>query len=83
MRCPADHLDKPFHVVKRSRGGDLCTARVGVIMGSDSDMGRMLKATEVLSALDIEWEMRVISLIGRLMTRQNMPRVPRNEDSLC
>ncbi len=35
--------------------------RVGIVMGSDSDMGRMGRATEVLSNLGIEWELRVIS----------------------
>jgi len=46
---------------EKEPGATCARPRVGVIMGSDSDMGRMLKATEVLSALDIEWEMRVIS----------------------
>lgn len=35
--------------------------RVGIVMGSDSDMGKMGRATEVLSNLGIEWELRVIS----------------------
>ncbi|MDD4792296.1 MAG: 5-(carboxyamino)imidazole ribonucleotide mutase [Firmicutes bacterium] len=35
--------------------------RVGIVMGTDSDMGKMSRATEVLSDLGIEWELRVIS----------------------
>jgi len=35
--------------------------RVGIVMGSGSDMGKMGKAAEVLSDLGIEWELRVIS----------------------
>lgn len=35
--------------------------RVGIVMGSDSDKGKMSKATEVLSDLGIGWELRVIS----------------------
>lgn len=35
--------------------------RVGIVMGSDSDMGRMVKAAEMLSDLGIVWELRVIS----------------------
>lgn len=36
-------------------------AKVGIVMGSDSDMKTMAKAAEQLEALGIEFEMRVIS----------------------
>lgn len=36
-------------------------AKVGIIMGSDSDLGIMSKAAEVLDQLQVEYEMTVIS----------------------
>lgn len=36
-------------------------AKVGMVMGSDSDMPVMAKAAEVLEQLGIEYEMRIIS----------------------
>ncbi len=36
-------------------------AKVGIVMGSDSDMPVMAKAAEVLEQLGIEYEMRIIS----------------------
>ena len=36
-------------------------AKVGIVMGSDSDMPVMAKAAEVLEELGIEYEMNIIS----------------------
>ena len=36
-------------------------ARVGIVMGSDSDMPVMSKAAAVLEQFGIEYEMRIIS----------------------
>ncbi len=36
-------------------------ARVGIVMGSDSDMPVMAKAAEILDRLGIDYEMRIIS----------------------
>ncbi len=36
-------------------------ARVGIVMGSDSDMPVMTKAAEILDKLEIDYEMRIIS----------------------
>ena len=36
-------------------------AKVGIVMGSDSDMPVMSKAAEVLDELGISYEMRIIS----------------------
>ncbi len=36
-------------------------AKVGIVMGSDSDMGTMAKAAETLEEFGIEYEMRIIS----------------------
>ncbi len=36
-------------------------AKVGIVMGSDSDMPVMAKAAEILEKLGIEYEMRIIS----------------------
>lgn len=36
-------------------------AKVGIVMGSDSDMPIMAKAADVLEQLDIDYEMRIIS----------------------
>ncbi len=36
-------------------------ARVGIVMGSDSDMPVMAKAAEILDKLGIDYEMRIIS----------------------
>ena len=36
-------------------------ATVGIVMGSDSDMGVMSKAAEVLDQFGIDYEMRIIS----------------------
>ena len=36
-------------------------AKVGIVMGSDSDMPVMAKAADVLEQLGIEYDMRIIS----------------------
>lgn len=36
-------------------------ARVGIVMGSDSDMAVMAKAAEILDKLEVSYEMRIIS----------------------
>ena len=36
-------------------------AKVGIVMGSDSDMPVMRKAAEILDKLGVEYEMRIIS----------------------
>ena len=36
-------------------------AKVGIVMGSDSDMPMMRKAAEILAKLGVEYEMRIIS----------------------
>ena len=36
-------------------------AKVGIVMGSDSDMPVMAKAAEILDKLGVEYEMRIIS----------------------
>ncbi|GAB5452430.1 MAG: 5-(carboxyamino)imidazole ribonucleotide mutase [Halioglobus sp.] len=37
------------------------TTRVGIIMGSDSDLPIMQGAADILSELDVEWEMTIVS----------------------
>ncbi|MDJ0926690.1 MAG: 5-(carboxyamino)imidazole ribonucleotide mutase [Gammaproteobacteria bacterium] len=37
------------------------TARVGIIMGSDSDLPVMQAAADVLSELDVSWELNIVS----------------------
>ena len=36
-------------------------AKVGIVMGSDSDMPVMAKAADILEELGIEYDMRIIS----------------------
>ena len=36
-------------------------AKVGIVMGSDSDMPVMAKAAEILDKLGIDYEMKIIS----------------------
>ena len=36
-------------------------AKVGIVMGSDSDMPVMVKAADILEELGIEYDMRIIS----------------------
>ena len=41
--------------------GDLTMAKVGIVMGSDSDMPVMAKAAEILDKFGIDYEMTIIS----------------------
>ena len=41
--------------------GELTMAKVGIVMGSDSDMPIMAKAAEILDKLGIDYEMTIIS----------------------
>ena len=41
--------------------GDQTMAKVGIVMGSDSDMPIMAKAAEILDKLGIDYEMTIIS----------------------
>jgi 5-(carboxyamino)imidazole ribonucleotide mutase len=41
--------------------GDLTMAKVGIVMGSDSDMPVMSKAADVLTKLGVDFEMTIIS----------------------
>lgn len=41
--------------------GDWTMAKVGIVMGSDSDMPVMAKAAEILDKLGIGYEMTIIS----------------------
>ena len=41
--------------------GDLTLAKVGIVMGSDSDMPVMAKAAEILDKFGIDYEMTIIS----------------------
>ena len=38
-------------------------AKVGIVMGSDSDMPVMAKAADILAELGIEYEMKIISML--------------------
>ena len=44
-----------------SEEGEIRMAKVGIVMGSDSDMPVMAQAADVLSKLGVEFEMTVIS----------------------
>ena len=41
--------------------GDLTMAKVGIVIGSDSDMPVMAKAAEILEKFGIDYEMTIIS----------------------
>jgi len=47
--------------VSKEREGHTMAAKVGIIMGSDSDLEVMSKAAEILDVLKIEYDMTVIS----------------------
>ena len=55
-------------------------AKVGIVMGSDSDMPVMAKAAEILDKFGIDYEMTIISahrisfLIGRRAQRKRASR---------
>lgn len=54
-------------------------AKVGMVMGSDSDMPVMAKAAEVLEQLGIEYEMRIISAHREPAVFLNMPIQPKKK----
>jgi len=51
-------------------------AKVGIVMGSDSDMPIMAKAAEILDKFGIDYEMRIISAHREpdVLTMQNPQR---------
>lgn len=49
-------------------------AKVGIVMGSDSDMPIMAKAADILDQLGISYEMDIISAHRNLMISLNMLR---------
>ena len=54
-------------------------AKVGIVMGSDSDMPVMSKAAEILDKLGIDYEMRIISATGSRIFSSSMRRAQRRE----
>ena len=55
-------------------------AKVGIVMGSDSDMPVMAKAADILEQLGIEYEMTIIPHIVSRMYFLNMQRAQRAKD---
>ena len=49
-------------------------ARVGIVMGSDSDMPVMSKAADILEQLGVDYEMTIISAHREWTYSLNMPR---------
>ena len=47
----------PYHIQKENKN----MAKVGIVMGSDSDMPVMAKAADVLEQLGVDYEMTIIS----------------------
>ena len=56
-------------------------AKVGIVMGSDSDMPVMSKAADVLAKLGVDFEMTIISDTGNRMYSLNMLRVQKQKVS--
>ena len=52
-------------------------AKVGIVMGSDSDMPVMAKAADVLEKLGIDYEMTITRHIANRMFSLNMQRQQR------
>lgn len=55
-------------------------AKVGIVMGSDSDMPVMAKAADILEQLGIEYEMTIISAHREPDVFLNMQRAQRAKD---
>lgn len=55
-------------------------AKVGIVMGSDSDMPVMAKAADILEQLGIEYEMTIISAHREPDVFLNMQRTQRAKD---
>ena len=53
-------------------------AKVGIVMGSDSDMPVMAKAADILDKLGIDYEMTIISASRTYFL--NMPRAQKQKD---
>ena len=47
-------------------------AKVGIVMGSDSDMPIMSKAADILEKLGIDYEIKIIPHTGNRMSFLNM-----------
>lgn len=54
-------------------------AKVGIVMGSDSDLKVMSKAAEMLEELGIEYELTIISHTVSLMSLLSGPEALRKE----
>lgn len=52
-------------------------AKVGIVMGSDSDMPVMSKAADILEQLGVDYEMTIISATGNRMCFSNMRKQQR------
>lgn len=50
-----------LNLKRYTRKGDIAMAKVGIVMGSDSDMPVMAKAADMLEKFGIEYEMTIIS----------------------
>ena len=55
-------------------------AKVGIVMGSDSDMPVMAKAADILDKLGIDYEMTIISAHREPDDFLNMPRAQKQKD---
>ena len=55
--------------------------KVGIVMGSDSDLPVVRKAADTLEALHIPYEMHIFS--GRRMRRRLLPPMPAGTASVC
>lgn len=55
-------------------------AKVGIVMGSDSDMPIMAKAADILDQLGVSYEMTIISAHREPDVFLNMQRVRRKKD---
>ena len=55
--------------------------KVGIVMGSDSDMPVMSKAAELLEKLGVDYEMTIISAHREPDVFLNMRRVRKTKDS--
>lgn len=56
-------------------------AKVGIVMGSDSDMPVMAKAAEILDKFGIDYEMTIISHTVSLMYSMNMRSLQKQKTS--
>ena len=55
--------------------------KVGIVMGSDSDMPVMSKAAAILDKLGVEYEMKIISDTENRMCSLSMQRRQKKKDS--